>query len=64
MNIDGDKYVVEEDQTKKHQFLLSACILCFTALIFMACIAFTVETNRFTKEYFAYGNEVNFYIPI
>ncbi|GEM_PF-2848042 len=49
---------------KKHQFLLSACILCFTALIFMACIAFTVETNRFTKEYFAYGTEVNFYIPI
>ena len=40
---------------KKVQFVLIAAILCFTAAIFSACISFTVETDRFTNQYFSYN---------
>ncbi len=41
---------------KKFQFLLVSMMLCFTSVIFTACISFVIETSAYTDDFISYQN--------
>ncbi len=47
---------LKKAKKKKFQIILIAAMLCFSAVIFSACIGFFLETKAYTKEYVSYEN--------